>query len=253
MINIDFSSVLAEFQYTPEEVRLLRQIAVKVYVEDAYANMVELANKRLGKSRGSYLGGLTIQKESEFIYNIVLKGKFPNMLEQGATPFDMKAGFSKSSKVKFTKNGGWYITIPMLFKTTAASQSSGEAGQILPRKIYDLIRNSPSTIKQVGNNTISTLQNGDIPNRYQPTLANMNRTADQYLPKSSIYAGLIRKQDNTTGKSAYNTFRRISNNSDPKSWMHPGIQAYNLMDEAMKQVDQKQVLDKALDELFIKI
>ncbi|HSY75971.1 MAG TPA: hypothetical protein VK890_03895, partial [Bacteroidia bacterium] len=74
--------------------------------------------------------------------------------------------------------------------------------------------------------------------------------ADSYIPKTSIYAGLVRTKDNATGMSNYNTFRRVSNNSDPRSWQHPGIPAYALMDKAMAGVDQLDIAETALQRYF---
>lgn len=253
MFEIDIQSMVADLQLTRDELDQVRQLVVKAYVGEVYSETVELAIDRLASARGEYVGGLQIVKVDDYTYDLELKGSLPNMIESGCTSFDMKPFFQRSPKRIETKNGkGWYLTIPMLFKTPGANPRSDVPGQLLPRKIYDLIRNSPtSKYDNDEGEEISTLAGSAIPKRYQPgQLKDANRAADAYIPKSSIYAGLIRTKDKATGMSNYNTFRRASSNSDPKSWIHPGIPAFNLMDTAMSNVDQLDIAETALQKYF---
>jgi hypothetical protein len=252
MISLDIESLVKDLELTKSELDQVRKLVVKAYVDEVYIRTVQLANNELFVTRSEYVNSLSVKKENEYSYSLVLSGSsLALMIENGASPFDMKVGFMKSGKVVNTKSGGWYLTIPMLFKTTNASTSSTIAGQIMPRSIYDLIRNNPTTKTQNGNIATSILAGKDVPAKYQPeALKALNRTADSYIPKSSIYAGLIRKQDLTTGKSSYNTFRRVSNNSDPKAWMHPGFEAKGLMDRATNSVDSLNIAETALQNFF---
>lgn len=253
MFSIDIEALTKDLQLTKEDLDQVRQLTVKAYVTEVYDETVNLAIDKLNSARNEYVSALRINKVNDYTYELILDGKnaLANMVENGASSFDMKIGFSKSPKKKPTKSGGWYLTIPMLFRTPSANPRSGVPGALLPRKIYDLIRNSPSTKRETEDETISTLSNSAIPNRYQPgQLASLNRAADAYIPKSSIYAGLVRTQDKETGQSNYNTFRRVSDKSDPKSWIHPGIPAYNLMDQAMTNVDQLDIAETALAKFF---
>jgi very-short-patch-repair endonuclease len=187
----------------------------------------------------NYKYNLTVEDDSSYIANGIVTHN---------------SGFASSAKRVITKDGkGWYLTIPMLFKTTSANPRSDTPGQILPRAIYDLIRNSPTTTKDLGDEVVSTLAGKDIPNRYQPgQLTSLNKTADSYIAKNSIYAGLTRTKDKATGQSNYVAFRRVSDKSDPKSWIHPGIPAYGLMDKAMENVDHLDIAETALQKFFPK-
>lgn len=256
MIELDINSLVQNLELTKNELDEVRELVVKAYVDEAYLNTTSLAREKLGSSRGAYLDALNIRQIDRFTWELVLdstNNPLAGMIENGASSFDMKVNFARSGKKKMTKSGGWYLTIPLLFRTTNAKEKSGAPGQILPCSIYDLIRNSPSTTKEVDDKTVSTLSGDDIPKRYQPgqlMMKQLNRTADQYMPKNSIYAGLIRNKDNASGKSTYNTFRKVSSNSDPKSWIHPGIPAYNLMDQAANSVDQLDIAETALQKYF---
>ena len=43
------------------------------------------------------------------------------------------------------------------------------------------------------------------------------------------------------------TFRRVSDKSDPNSWIHPGFDARKFMDKALDQTQIPQVVDMVLD------
>lgn len=255
-IKIDISEAVNLFSLDKTEVDSLRELTVISFVTEAYNNTVELAQKQLNQSRNEYISALHIVKEDQFTYSLQLSGsKLASMVEMGIPSFDMKIGFRNSLKAKPTKSGGWYLIIPFQFRTTAANPISGNPGALLPRRIYDLIRNSPDVTKDAGPTTVvSILKNQSIPQRYQPQSASvinqLANTAESYIPKSSIYAGLVRTQDITTGKSTYNTFRAVSNNSDPMSWIHPGIKAYNLMDQAFAMTDQEEAMLAGVEKLF---
>lgn len=251
MITVDVNSIIGELVFTKSQINDLRELTAKSYADEAYTNTVQLAQERLATSKFDYINALSVRRENRFTYALVLEGVFPLMLENGASSFDMKDGFSRSDKIKTTKSGGWYLTIPFIFRTTSANPASGQKGQILPRSIYDLIRNSPAKKFDLGNFTISILKGDQIPLRYQPgAIKEMSNKVDQYIPKSSIYAGLQRKQNKETGQSGYNTFRRVSSNSDPNSWIHPGITAYKLMDEALNNIDRDDLGDLILQKFL---
>src|SRR5579872_3312335 len=251
MIQLDIERMVADLQLTKDELDQVRQLVVKAYVDEVYTETVELAIDKLASARGEYVGALKIIKVDNYTYDLELGGsKLALMIENGCGSFDMKTFFERSPKAIKTSKG-WYLTIPMLFKTPGANPRSDTPGQLLPRRIYDLIRNSPSTVKDTGDEEISTLSGVDVPQKYQPgQLTSLNNTADTYIHKNSIYAGLTRTKDKATGFSNYNTFRRVSNNSDPRSWIHPGIPAYNLMDRAVENVDQLDIAETALQKFF---
>ena len=48
---------------------------------------------------------------------------------------------------------------------------------------------------------------------------------------------------------SYNSFRRVSDKSDPSSWIHPGFTAANLAEKAFDNFESKMqsVLEKAME------
>lgn len=131
---------------------------------------------------------------------VQLTGKLPNMLESGFPAFDMKIGFSNSKRRKIKKDGGWYLTIPLRHSTPGAFMY----GNAMPKDIYGVA-------KKLGNGeSLHIKGQGDL-------------SWTGYQRKHNTYDGLTRivKSYNNTTQSQYYTFRRVSDKSDPLSWMHP--------------------------------
>jgi hypothetical protein len=183
------------------------------------------------------------------------------MLENGVGAFDMKQGMMKSAKVKYTKTGGWYMTIPFRFATSDAIGENESFSSVMPQEIYDLVKNFSPQKTQIGGNSKSaeSLKSGDIPNQFiAPKSRNsvinetLNKTFDAYTHKSSIYEGMQKSSKTYEGGqgSSYNSFRRVSGNSDPMSWIHSGIQRYNLSQQAIENTDVDLIIDNTVDKLL---
>lgn len=142
---------------------------------------------------------------------VVLNGQLPNMLESGFAAFDEKVGFSKSSKKHTSKDGGWYLTIPLRHSTPGSFMY----GPPMTDQIY-------SQAKLLANRQHLTIKGGQ------------KTSWTGYVHKNNIYDGLtrvIKSYSNSNAKqSQYFTFRRVSNKSDKKSWWHPGYSGVKISD-----------------------
>lgn len=252
LLKIDVRAYLGDLTWTQEDIYALRGYISREAIKAAHMEIVELAEKRLHSTRNQYIAGLAIDKVTDNEYTISLLGVLPNMLEDGCSAFDMKKGLLDSSKAKYGKNGKKYITIPFSYRTSAASATSGLPGQILPRAIYNLIRDQPAKVHETEETIYSTIDSSKIGAKFQPKpkIVELENKAGTFIPKSSIYAGLQRTQNKETGKSAYNTFRRVSEDSDAMSWIHPGLPALNLMDQGLASVNVDNAVEKAIDEFL---
>lgn len=186
------------------------------------------AQQKLNSTRPMYMMGLDFNSivypydGQQFSGAVILRGKLPNMIESGFSAFDMKLGFSKSPKRKITKNkdgsSGWYLTIPMRHGTP----NSFMYGQPMPKDVYAEARK----LKDGQSLSVSGGQ-GTSWNGYQH--------------KTNKYDGLTRiiksytnpDTQKTTRQSYFMTFRRVSNNSDPSSWMHRGYIGAKIADSIM--------------------
>ena len=176
------------------------------------------AQAKLNSTRPLYLMGLDFNSivypygGDSYSGAVELHGKFPNMLETGFSAFDMKTGFSKSSKVTKTKSGGWYLTIPIRHSTP----NSFMYGSPMTTDIY-------KQAKKLKNGESLSVNGGQ------------KTSWKGYTHKSNINDGLTRivKSYGKTKQSQYFTFRRVSNNSDPSSWYHPGYVGVKLAEQLM--------------------
>jgi len=119
-INVDISEVANEFLLSGDQITTLRENIVSGLTSSLYEQWLLAAGKNLRSTKAQYQRGLVIVDEGRFKGGVMLTGTLPNMVESGASAFDMKNGFSKSSKVKRTKDGEWYLTIPFRLASPGA-------------------------------------------------------------------------------------------------------------------------------------
>lgn len=123
--------------------------------------------------------------------------------KQGAQFIDLKPYFARSPKAKHTKDGGWYMVIPI-------QNGAPELRSAYGRSLWDTIShtNYGETSSQ---GDVSRLQEklGVSPSATIPELA--------YKWKSN---NVTRVQWGSSGKRGrYIQFRTVSNKSDPNSWI----------------------------------
>lgn len=253
-IVIDISSLQAQFGLAANQIDDLTETCVNAVTAAIYSNWEALAKQRLNSTLPEYLNNLIKVDKGRFAKQIVLTGILPNMLEQGASPFDIKEGFKKSKKVKYTipvynkkgqqvyAGGDWYLTIPFRIGVPGTLGQAGFTGQ-MPQEVYNVM------LKK-GNK--QALHKPEIPEPFdipksREAILNENRQIlyDSYQHKNSIYEGMTKRtgQYNKTSQNTYGTFRRAGANSDPLSWIHKGLKAYNLAAEAVNKTDVETIVE----------
>lgn len=253
-ITIDLSGLSAQFGLAAKTIDQLTETCVNAVTAAIYANWEALAKQRLNSTLPEYTQHLIKVDKGRFAKQIVLTGVLPNMIEQGASAFDMKEGFKKSQKVKYTipvynkkgaqvyKGGDWYLTIPFRIGTPGTLGQAGFAGE-MPQEIYDIMR------KRAAGKGLPT---SEIPSPYDVPQSRAaieatpsNPRYDEYVHRSSIYEGLTKRtaQYGKTSQNTYGTFRRAGANSDPLSWIHKGIKPYNLAEEAVANTDVDTIVE----------
>lgn len=254
-IQVDIDDLIKEFSLPKNISDLIVANSVDAVTLEIYRNWRLEASNNLTSTRNDYINGLQIINNNLFSKTIMLNGKFNNMLEKGFSPFDMKIGFKNSPKVKYSyktdKNGNttahWYLTVP--FRTgipTTIGDNSAFSG-IMPQEIYDVVKRRASG---------QGLKKSEIPSPYDIPqtreaikIPSANVNIPEYKHKSSIYEGM---QKNTAayGKTTQNTyisFRRVSENSDPLSWIHKGVSAYDFLNKAVNNTDISTISENTVD------
>lgn len=224
----------------------------------AMAEWERIASQRLRSARQIYINGLR-QSESykmEIVagrvnYTLTLMGEMPNNFEFGMPSFDMKVirpGWLGGMRAKTGKDGKKYVTIPFRHSTTSGAimsytgkakrENVAQSLQYAVRKygLREMVRNSGGNIVR---GTVTKIPAGatDV-HRFLTGLQRIQ------TPTAGVTPSGLQK-----GTSQLVTFRRMSENSPPESWIHPGIRAVNILPDVERWIDYE--LDHILDRIFI--
>ncbi len=262
-VFIDTSDLADEFSLSKQDVEKLLDYTVKEITAEFAQLWSKTAAAELHSSRNSYLKGLIVVDEGLAAGAVVLTGQLNMMIEEGVGAFDIKTGMENSSKRKITtrvdpKTGetitSWYITVPFRLATPDALGESEVFSVHMNDDIYSIVKDLDTTRQVQGGSVSRSLKLDDIPKQYQEpktrfAVSNIpeSKSFEEYKNKHSIYEGLTKVKDGDTGQNRYMSFRRISPNSDPNSWIHSGINAYNLAEKAMSELDIPLLVDQKVD------
>lgn len=252
-IEIDLSGLSGQFGLSAQVIEQLTEICVKAVTATVYKKWEALAKQELHSTLPAYLQNLNVIDKGRFAKQIVLTGTLPEMIENGASAYDLKEGFSKSKYVRYTvpvynakgkivsPGGDWYLTIPFRMGTPGIVGQAGFAGE-MPQEIYDLMVHRDSNIPLSASEIPSPY---DVPQSREAIYENDKLSYGSYQHKSSIYEGLMKKTA-AYGKTTQNTyvnFRRAGANSDPLSWIHKGFTARHLSDKAVEDTDVETLIE----------
>jgi hypothetical protein len=254
-VIIDLRDVSKEFALDREQAAGMVDYVVKELTAKVAENWAKIAQQRLKASRERYMKSIYVGDTGRFTGFVQLRGVFPNMVEAGASPFDQKPGFLNSPKAKPKKNGGMYFTVPFSWGTPGAEVDI--FSNILPPSVYKIIKSKESQVSGLGGVALTgqALKTKELPFEFQipssrKAIVTESKTFAEYKHKTAMLAGVTRSEkiyeSATQGK--YKSFRRVSDTSDPLSWIHPGIEAQNLAEKAMDSTNIKFEVDRKTDE-----
>ena len=230
-ISINTDAIQDMFSLEQEQIDDMKELAIKRIAKGFQQQWRVEAGVNLKQAREIYRNSIKIEYSQRYSATVYLDplNWLPNALENGFSSFDMKTGFLKSDKVKFSKNGDPFLTIPFRFATPGAiGDNPAFNGGVLPKEIYNKAKGSDKS-----------LGIGDIPSKYQIPKSNaLRKRLDEIKidslkesQRTSIYEGL----KNTGG--GYMTFRRVSLKSNANSWIHPGFTEMNLAKGALDKFE----------------
>ena len=237
----DLSGTIEEFYLSEQETRDLSRYVLDSMSKEYMENWERLIENNLHGTRQEYMDAIFSERPDDFtaIFGMTPRqSKLGVMIEEGSSQFDIKEGMSKSGKRKFKADGGWYMTIPFRHATSEAVAESFSSKM-------------PVSVEQLVKTSSKPLRLKDLPGNYQK----ISTSHAGYKHKAAIYEGLHRRDISSTKKENrgdYYTFRRISDNSEDNSWMHPGFQALKLMDKALNDTRFDFVSNRAIDEFLTK-
>ena len=186
----------------------------------------DLAEQELRSTRQAYKEGMRIDI-SENSISLRLEGQLANMIEDGASPWDLRTTLLKqagSPWPKRSKAGNLYR--PIFFKIST-KQIAGWGGSSVYRK--QAVRLSPSIRTGASRRWGQKLPAGLAPN-LRPKDISPERRAHATDPLHGLY----RMKQKIGSVSHYGTFRTISWGVKP--WTHPGFPGKHLMRKASKGI-----------------
>lgn len=217
------------------------QAAVASLAETTYANIIAQAQSKITKDgmRRDYLSGLKFQNLGDGSYLIYLDGKWPNEIEDGVAPFDMKKTHLKSTKtvgvgprsgepwVRTAKDGHKWAVVPMEHKPFQAK--AGDLDSEIKKMETINKQGKLQKVTQIFNNMDGTPASGKV----------FEAKKDEFPDLAQNLQNIVKYQyvhDSGRVSSLYMTFRIMSENQTG-AWMHKGYDALNLFDEAERYVE----------------
>ncbi len=246
-VQIDVSEFAQEFGIPEDDIKQFTDNVIGDLAVE-FSRYWEHEASVLKSTRQEYQNSIYTEKIQDGVYVVGLKGFLPNAVENGLEPFDEKIGFKNSSKVHQKKGGGWYLTIPFRFASSSAIGESVVFSGVLPSKVYEVAKKLPEGKK---------LNKTNLPTEFRGTktrekIITKSKTFEEYQHKHSIYEGLQRTKD-SKGRGQYNTFRRVSDKSDPSSWIHGGIEEHDLAESAFRKMDFSRSTDSIVNRYINKL
>lgn len=260
-VLIDTSTVAAEFSLSSQDAKDMVSFVVKELTARFAKSWDDEAKRALKSTRQLYRSSLVVGEQGPFTGYVMLVNKLSNMIESGASPFDIKVGFARSSKAKRTAGGGWYLTVPFRHATPGALGENEVFSNIMPTSVYAVAKKLEPTVSTLGGvKRGGSLQVNQIPSphnipRTRAMIVTKSKTFEEYKHKHSIYEGMQRSQKTyeKATQGSYVTFRRVSSNSDKNSWIHKGIEARRLSDKALANTNIPHEVDMAVDNFLTRL
>jgi len=240
-IEIDTRSISEQFFMDQDEINDLMDYTVKEITGRFAQEWENEVNRTLKSSRQEYIANINVVDEGFAKGAVILTGWLPNAIEQGKDGWDMKDQFLNGPNAKTGKDGSKYNTIPFTFGTPGALEENFTGG-VLPQEIYDIARKQPLN---------QGIRKDQLPQQFQePQKKSIKlpeaKSFKEYQHKHSIYEGVSKRKDKGTGQNTYGSFRRVSENSDPDSWIHPGFEAAHISDRVLADFDVPQEVGRII-------
>jgi len=249
-INIYSQDLISQFTLSQRDIDDLIAGVIGSLSKRLYVEWENEARQRLKGTRNEYIRSLKYFTEGPLKGGVMLVGVLPNMIESGAELFDEKPGFLASSKVKMSKGGGVYLTIPFRYASSPALGESSAFSGVLPAAVEKAIKSVEGQRKK-----ILLPSPYDVKKTRTRIETPKGRVFEAYTHKHSIYEGVTREKKSyaQATQSQYMVFRRVSSKTDSNAFIHPGFIAYNLAEVAVGKINIPEEIGYAIDQMLLKM
>lgn len=236
-VFIDTQQISEQFNINQDQIDDLVDYTIKEITYRFAQEWENEANRTLKSSRQEYISNINVVDDGFAKGSVVLTGWLPNSIEDGLDSFDIKEGHLNSKNAKVGADGKKYSTVPFAWGTPGALKEN--FSNIMPKEIHGIMKSKLFDTPIKGGGVASKpLSNDEIPKQFRESITKkVKLTNSEYTHKSSLFEGIRKQKDPVTKQNSYVSFRRISENSDPSSWIHPGIEAVNLAEKALDNFD----------------
>lgn len=247
-IQLDESMIPPELLAWPEMVRQL----IREWAEETRNEIIRQAMGELETSFDDYVAGL---QPVQFIMGdtgmpngtvavISLIGELPNMIEEGWPGGDMKPALLSGRNAKTAKDGTRYNTVPFRQMNPGAT---GRYGTPMGQQYVGLLGRTAA--EQLGKRVYAAAKSlqpgGRLPAGMAPILKAHHKT--------DLFDGLTKqsKRYSRATQNQYTTFRRVSDKSDPRAFIHPGIEPHRFFAKAADYAEDvaPMIFDAATEDL----
>jgi hypothetical protein len=248
-ITLDISETIQEFSMNQEQAQGLASFLIESIATEYMDAWEKTVDSELTQTQDVYKSAMKVEYPDYKSCVFILEGKGDRkmalMLEMGVSPFDMKDGFSRSSKRKKSKTrpGGWFLHVPFRLATAQALATSNIFSGQMPKPIENLAKNLPGK---------SQLKIADIPEEFQikgmrKEIVTKDTIFPAYVHKSTMYEGIQHSPKQNHGQ--YVKFRTVANTEGQEmAWVHPGFKEYNLMGKAMEKIKLPILFSRSIDQ-----
>ena len=244
IVQIDMSGHLPAVGYDEGEIRE----RVFTIAEMARSEWVRQAQYSLGSSAVEYINGIQPVQMKENWAVVTLVGELPNAIEKGKPPFDMKPGLLAGPNAKMGKTGR-YNTVP--FRHGTPGSTGKRVGAPMPIThttakgrpasiVYTEAKRLRPSVEGPAGKTVWGGRTGDFDGLGVRTQLPVKKgRPGAYTWKTSPFASMtkVAKTYAKATQNQYVTFRRVSENSDPNSWWHPGFKPRNLVNRVRDYIN----------------
>jgi len=201
---------------------IAKDAALAVATDQLYFSIESLARQELKTTYIPFIMGLSVIKQDDEISFEL--DEMAQQIETGFKARDLRSMLYGPS-AKINEDGDRYIDIPFRAATPSANMRGANFASQMEKHSYEAVK------------LLGSLQAGDL-----DATRGINQMTG-YQHKNHIYENLQKLNDPKSGNSIYMSFRRLSENSDPSSFIVKPVSGHYIVKRAIEQFDVGKVIN----------
>lgn len=241
-INLKLKASGVDLMSIPEEVENQLKVAIRGIAMASYDFIMNEAQQKLITARQDYIKSLTFDEFNDGGLFVITIEKPGEHFEEGWGTFDIKPGLLRGPNAKRTKSGILYNTVPFSHHPSAKrvpTRLGPDYMSDLKKAVKEMV--PLATPKPIYDRSGKVVMGHLVAKAGPNTIKKDERGYLQGMIK-------VQKQYKKTTQNTYTTFRRVTENTPPNRWIHPGYDGLHLFDAAEKYIDTQ--IDQIIKMIF---